>query len=141
MTGVGIRLLSIENLGESKMPVSGLDHVNIRTMDVAASAKFYVDVFGFDYRHGPVVMGFQGHWLYDTAGRPIIHLRILEADSEANGPIDHIALACQGKDEIIGRLQARDIKFSIAENLTPGVTQMFLKDPHGVPLELRFEGE
>ncbi len=123
------------------MPVTGLDHVNIRTMDVAASAQFYVEIFGFDYRHGPLVMGNQGHWLHDTAGRPIIHFRMLEAGSETTGPIDHIALACQGKDEIIARLQARGIKYSIAENLTPGVTQMFLKDPHGVPLELRFEGE
>jgi catechol 2,3-dioxygenase-like lactoylglutathione lyase family enzyme len=123
------------------MPVRGLDHVNIRTMDVAKSAQFYVEIFGFDYRAGPVVMGNQGHWLHDTAGRAIIHFRMMERDAEVTGPIDHIALACQGKDEIIGRLQARDIKFSIAENLTPGVTQMFLKDPHGVPLELRFEGE
>jgi len=123
------------------MPVSGLDHVNIRTMDVAASAQFYVEIFGFDYRRGPLVMGNQGHWLHDTAGRPIIHFRMLAADSEATGPIDHIALACQGKDEIMARLQARGVKYAITENLTPGVTQLFLKDPQGVPLELRFEGE
>jgi catechol 2,3-dioxygenase-like lactoylglutathione lyase family enzyme len=123
------------------MPVIGLNHINIRTMDVAASAKFYVDIFGFEYRPGPLVMGFQGHWLYDTAGHPIIHFRQLEAGTDTTGPIDHIALSCEGKEEIFARLKARDIQFSVAENLTPGVTQAFLKDPHGVPLELQFAGD
>jgi len=37
------------------MPVNGLDHVNIRTTDVVASAQFYVELFDFVFRQGPVV--------------------------------------------------------------------------------------
>lgn len=123
------------------MPVVGVDHINIRTMDVAKSAQFYIDLFGFELQQGPGPMGFQRNWLHDGRGRPIIHFRILEADSASTGPIDHVALSCQGKDEILGRLRARDVEFSVADNLTPGVTQVFLKDPHGVAIELTFEGE
>jgi catechol 2,3-dioxygenase-like lactoylglutathione lyase family enzyme len=127
--------------GDGEMPVNGIDHINIRTTDVAASAQFYVDIFGLELRHGPLVMGQQGHWLHDSAGRPIIHFRVLQADSQSTGPIDHVALNCQGKHEMLERLSARGIEFAVAENLVPGVTQVFLRDPHGVALELNFSGE
>lgn len=123
------------------MPVVGVDHINVRTMDVEKSAQFYVDVFGFEFEQGPGVMGFQRNWLHDSRGNPIIHFRILQADSASTGPIDHVALRCQGKDEILERLRARDVEFSVSDNLTPGVTQIFFKDPHGVGIELTFAGE
>jgi catechol 2,3-dioxygenase-like lactoylglutathione lyase family enzyme len=120
------------------MPVLGFDHVNIRTTDVARSAKFYVDVFDFEYRQGEAVMGQPSNWLFDPAGRAIIHLRVLEADSQSTGPIDHIALACDGMAEILERLGARGVEYSVFENPIQPITQVFLKDPHGVPLELSF---
>jgi catechol 2,3-dioxygenase-like lactoylglutathione lyase family enzyme len=123
------------------MAVIGLNHVNIRTTDVAASAKFYVDVLGFEYRLGPLVRGNQGHWLHDAQGNPIIHFRIMAADSKSTGPIDHIALSCQDKAQIVQRLKAHHVEFSIADNLTPGLIQIFLKDPHGVAVELNFSNE
>lgn len=123
------------------MPVNGLDHVNIRTTNVAASAQFYVDLLDFEFRRGPMVMGQQGNWLYDNNGRPIIHFRVLEPESNSTGPIDHVALSCKGKAQILERLKARDIKFAISEGLLPGITQVFLRDPHGVALELNFAGE
>jgi catechol 2,3-dioxygenase-like lactoylglutathione lyase family enzyme len=123
------------------MTVKGIDHVNIRTMDIEASVKFYVETFGFEYRRGPLVMGHQGHWLCDDAGRAIIHFRKLEAGTQETGPLDHIALACQGREDILGRLTAQGIKYAVAENLIPGLTQVVLKDPHGVQLELQFAGE
>jgi catechol 2,3-dioxygenase-like lactoylglutathione lyase family enzyme len=123
------------------MPVSGIDHINIRTMDMAASAQFYVEVFDFEYRPEPAIVGRQPNWLYDHEGRPIIHLRIMASDRNSSGPIDHVALNCRGKKQIVERLRSRNIEFAITEDLIPGVTQIFLKDPHGVPLELTFSGE
>ena len=122
------------------MPVTGINHINIRTTDVAKSAQFYVEVFDFEFRSGQGVMGFQRNWLYDASGHPVIHLRVLEAGYDS-GPIDHIALDCQGKAEILARLRARDIGVNVVENLQPGVTQVILKDPHGLTLELNFKGE
>ncbi len=123
------------------MPVHGVDHINIRTIDVESSARFYVEIFDFVYRKGPVVMGNQSHWLFDAKGSPIIHFRLLPSDSASTGPIDHVALACDGKADILARLEAHDIVYSVADGLLPGVTQVFFKDPHGVPFELNFAGE
>jgi catechol 2,3-dioxygenase-like lactoylglutathione lyase family enzyme len=123
------------------MPVVGLDHVNIRTMDVEASVKFYVEAFGFEYRKGPLVMGNQAHWLCDAKGQPIIHFRELESESTSTGPFDHVALACQNKAELLARLRAHGVAFSMVENLLPGVTQVVLKDPHGITVELQVASE
>jgi len=122
------------------MPVSGINHVNIRTTDVAASSRFYVDVLDFEFREGQLVMGRQPKWLYDRSGRPIIHLRIMEAESDSTGPIDHVALDCQGLSSVIERLKARNIEFNVA-SVQSGVTLVFVKDPHGVMLELNFRDE
>jgi catechol 2,3-dioxygenase-like lactoylglutathione lyase family enzyme len=120
------------------MPVNGIDHVNIRTTDVATSEQFYVDLFGFEYRQGSEIMGNTPHWLFDAQGQPIIHFRIMEPDAPTTGPIDHVALKCQDVQSMVERLKARDVVYQMAENIVPGVTQIILKDPHGVSLELNF---
>jgi len=120
------------------MPVNGLDHINIRTTDVAASVQFYVDLFGFEHRQGDEIMGHRPNWLYDAQGQPIIHFRVMEPDALTTGPIDHVALKCQGVEEMVERLRARDVVFQMAKDIVPGVTQVILKDPHGVSLELNF---
>jgi catechol 2,3-dioxygenase-like lactoylglutathione lyase family enzyme len=137
----GAECRPIASTGNCTMAVIGLNHVNIRTTDVTASVKFYVDALGLEYRRGPLVMGNQGHWLYDESGHAIIHFRILAADSKSTGPLDHVALSCRDKSAIVERLQACQVDYSIADNLTPGVTQIFLKDPHGVALELNITNE
>lgn len=122
------------------MPVNGINHVNIRTTDVDASARFYTEVLDFKFRGGPLVMGREPNWLFDKSGHPIIHLRVMAPDSESTGPIDHVALDCEGLPLVVERLKQRDLKFDIA-NLQPGVTIVFVKDPHGVMLELNFRDE
>jgi catechol 2,3-dioxygenase-like lactoylglutathione lyase family enzyme len=122
------------------MSVSGINHVNIRTTDVAASCQFYVDVLEFKFRQGPPIMGQQPNWLYDKNGRPIIHFRIMAADSDSTGPIDHVALDCEGLSLVIERLKARNMEFTVA-NVQSGATLVLVKDPHGVLLELNFRGE
>ena len=122
------------------MGVNGINHVNIRTTDVAASARFYVEVLDFKFREGPAVMGQQPNWLYDKSGRPIIHLRVMAPESNSTGPIDHVALDCDSLPSTIERLKARDIQYTVA-NVRPGLTLVFIKDPHGVSLELNFRDE
>lgn len=123
------------------MSVAGVNHVNIRTTDIEKSIRFYQDVLGFTFKSGPEVMGNRGNWLCDDNGQPIIHLRKLEPDATSTGPIDHIALSCSGKADVIAKLQAHNIEFRMSENLIPNLTQIFLEDPHGIMLELNFNGD
>jgi catechol 2,3-dioxygenase-like lactoylglutathione lyase family enzyme len=119
------------------MPVIGINHINIRTADIAASARFYVDVFDFEFRSIPMSAG-QANWLFDKNGQAIIHLRAMAVDSDSTGPIDHVALTCEGQAEIVERLSARGLAYSIF-NVQPDLTLVLVKDPHGVMLELNFK--
>jgi catechol 2,3-dioxygenase-like lactoylglutathione lyase family enzyme len=123
------------------MNVIGINHINIRTTDVAASARFYVDVFGFEFRQEPGMLGIQRNWLFDKNGRPVIHFRVVESALNSSGSVDHLALDCEGKAEVLQRLRARHLDVSVYENIQPGVTRVFVKDPHGLTLELYFDGE
>lgn len=127
------------------MRVNALDHVNIRTRDVAASARFYAELLDLEVRNGPPPMtAEQVQWICDREGRAILHLVQHNDDKGApgpTGPIDHVALNCTGKKELIERLQQRGAQCDVYEMTAVGRTLVFTRDPHGVLLELNFNGE
>jgi catechol 2,3-dioxygenase-like lactoylglutathione lyase family enzyme len=127
------------------MQVRALDHVNVRTVDVAASAQFYAELLNLEVRNPPGNMtANQALWLCDQEGRAIIHLVQHPEDKAApgpTGPIDHVALSCVGKRELIERLQQRGAQCDVFDLKAVGRTLVFTRDPHGILLELNFEGE
>lgn len=121
------------------MSVVGLNHVNIRSRDVLASAAFYAKALDLTAAKGPMATApEQSQWLFDTKGQPIIHLRQYDTEPGPTGPIDHIALSCTDAPATIARLEALGIEFGRFDGL--GTVQLFLKDPHGVMVELQFVG-
>ena len=121
------------------MRVNALDHINISTTDIAASARFYAELLDLDPRNGPAPLPpEQVMWLYDHSGHPIIHLVKRDIAPGATGPIDHVALNCSGKDELLGRLRKLGIEPAIHEVAALKRTLIFARDPHGVMLELNF---
>ncbi|HLI65957.1 MAG TPA: VOC family protein [Caulobacteraceae bacterium] len=132
------------------MRVNALDHVNIFTDDMDASAKYYAELLDLDVRNGPAPMRpEQVQWVYDDQNRPIIHLNARGAPQAfardcppgPTGPIHHVALNCGGKDEVIDRLKARGAEYSMNAIASIGLTQIFTQDPNGVLLELNFYGD
>jgi catechol 2,3-dioxygenase-like lactoylglutathione lyase family enzyme len=121
------------------MHVTSLDHVNIRSQDLASSAAFYVEVLGLKSvlkRTGSS----EAYWLLDKYEHAIIHLRGYDTPPGDTGPFDHFALRCVGKGEVIERLTARGVPFQLFER-EPGQSVLLTQDPHGVRLELNFYGE
>jgi catechol 2,3-dioxygenase-like lactoylglutathione lyase family enzyme len=123
------------------MRVNALDHVNIRTRDVAASARFYAELLDLEIRDVPMAIApEQAQWLYDCSGHAIIHLFKFDCDPGSTGAIHHVALNCDGKEELLERLKRRGLDFSVHEP-AQGPTLVFTRDPHGVLLELNFHGD
>ncbi len=119
--------------------VTGLDHVNIRTMDLAASISFYEQVLGLTATPPDGLIPPTGaNWLFDANGQPILHLRLLEPDGPTTGPFDHVALRCDDLAGTIARLDAAGIRHDSFDNAAMGTTLLFIVDPHGVRLELAF---
>lgn len=130
------------------MTVKALDHVNIVTGDLAASAAFYTQLFGLapDPRV-PLAMQDKVVWLCDESGRPIIHVnhRTQERafdrefpEGVETGAIHHVALACEGFDATIARIEAMGLAYETGNVPMAKLRQIFVRDPHNVLLELNF---
>jgi catechol 2,3-dioxygenase-like lactoylglutathione lyase family enzyme len=140
------------------MMVRRLEHYNIRTTKFVETVKFYADALGMKARRSPIAPeDGPTTWIYDDSGVAVIHLTPVDpadpldsyakqtqyrggdpdAAFEGSGAIDHVAFECEGFDEIKARLTAMNVKF--VENVFSGfLSQVFVKDPNGVTLELNF---
>jgi catechol 2,3-dioxygenase-like lactoylglutathione lyase family enzyme len=129
------------------MKVQALDHVNIITGDLNGTCTFYADLLGLDRRNAPPPLTPNwAQWMYDCDDRAILHINSLDCPRAferdvAEGPtgaIHHVALRCEGYDEMIARLNARGAQYQI--NLIDAIRlrQIFTQDPNGVLLELNF---
>ena len=132
------------------MRVDALDHVNIITSDVECSARFYAELFGLEPRDGPPPLTHEdARWMYDDAGRAILHINSLECprhyDREVRpgptGALHHVALRCSGYEELRARLKSRGLEHRLNEVTAIGLKQIFVLDPNQVLLELNFFGK
>jgi catechol 2,3-dioxygenase-like lactoylglutathione lyase family enzyme len=132
------------------MSIDLLDHVSIRTADVAATRRFYTDILGFEDGARPP-FPFPGAWLYQS-GRPVIHVIGIDPDKPAGltdylgereskggtGSIDHIAFTARDVAAMRTHFQARDIPFRERTVPALNLAQLFVEDPNGVVIELNF---
>jgi len=128
--------------------VIGLFHVAIKTADLAATCRFYVDLLGLRAVARPD-FGYPGAWLACPVpgGDAIVHIYAggPALGGQATVPvgtaaIDHLSLACRGYHAMRERLATFGLPWR--EFLVPGTTlwQLFVYDPSGVQLELTYEG-
>ena len=133
------------------MKVEALDHVNIITDDLDGTARFYEELLGLERRDGPPPLTpLTAQWMYDEAGRAIIHINSLDCTrtydrvvtpGELTGALHHVALRLSGYEETVARLQARGADFQENFVAAIGLRQIFTADPNNVLLELNFFGE
>ena len=129
------------------MALERLDHYFVYCTDLDASRSFYADVLGLEVGDRPD-FNFPGYWLY-LEGRPVVHLgndKFEGGMGDENtrkrggntGAVDHIAFNGNDIDTFVGRFEAAGLKFNRRE--VPGfdLSQLFVKDPDGVTIELNF---
>jgi catechol 2,3-dioxygenase-like lactoylglutathione lyase family enzyme len=133
------------------MKVEALDHVNIITDNLDGTARFYEELLGLERRDGPPPLTpTTAQWMYDEAGRAIIHINSLDCvrtydreitPGDLTGALHHVALRLTGYAETLARLQARGADFQENFVAAIGLRQIFTADPNNVLLELNFFGE
>ena len=129
------------------METTGLHHFNITAPAelLGPVRDFYVEVLGLNVGERPDFTR-EGFWLY-SRNEPLVHLTACdETDARANektGPIffDHIAFSCQGLAGFIARLKQSKVAYEVVEITSLGQTQVFVRDPAGVGVELNFVHE
>lgn len=125
------------------MPLHALNHFTICPADLERTKNFYADVLGLDVGYRPP-LNFPGYWLY-SAGTATVHLiGFREGENAAQrtetktGRLDHIAFACTELEQMKAKLKTHDITYE--ERVLPRdrQTQLFLRDPDGIAVELNF---
>lgn len=127
------------------MPVHAVHHFNIRApaAELRVLRDFYCDVIGLSEGFRPPFRS-SGFWLY-ADGVAVLHLSAMSNGetlpdvSQRRSALDHVALRCSGLESILARLDGCGIAYSITEVPLVGQTQVFLKDPSGLGVELNFE--
>jgi len=116
--------------------IRGLDHINIGTDRLEATAAFFRDVLGLKEGWRPD-FPFGGVWLYagDTA---VVHL--VELDSP-RGPsraasMDHAAFRIEDYDACRQRLDASGVSYRAVDIPGTDIRQLFITDLNGVNIEL-----
>ncbi|WP_342650821.1 VOC family protein [Pseudomonas sp. REB1044] len=137
------------------MALHTLAHYSIRTTDLQASRRFYIDVMGLREGYRPP-FDFPGVWLYlgdDEQQFGVVHIIGIDADNphglldylggasdqaEGTGTLDHIAFLATDLQGFHQRLKAAGHRWR--DRLVPslGLHQLFVEDPSGVTLELNF---
>lgn len=119
-------------------------HTFIHHVGITAPASVLDEVVAFYDQILDLKTGFRpdfgvgGFWIY-SGDQPIIHLlEDANRSSEKSGHFDHVALRCQGLENILARLRDADIPFSRFDNPELGQVQLFLTDPSGTAVELNF---
>jgi catechol 2,3-dioxygenase-like lactoylglutathione lyase family enzyme len=130
------------------MPLTQLEHYLVLTDDLDGSRDFYRDALGLREGARPP-LGFPGYWLY-LGDVPCIHIaewNTYRAHSTAagisvstpapgTGALDHIAFNAVDLAGLKARLSAQEINYSINEMPNAGLTQLFLRDPNGIKVEI-----
>lgn len=128
-----------------EMRVSGLNHFNITASPplIERVKQFYLEIIGLTV--GPRAhLDHKGYWLY--AGEvPILHLsarRNIERVTPAQkGYFNHISLSCVGLRAAIAKMTATQTPYQLIQLADIHQTQLFLKDPAGIGVELTFFDE
>lgn len=141
------------------MSLRKLGHYSIRTTDIEASRRFYVDVLGLKEGYRPAFK-FPGLWLYMGGDEPdfgTVHIigidkddpqglieylgEIDESDLHDSGAVDHIAFLATDLKGMRERLQTAGFEFRERTVPDMGLHQVFIEDPSGVTIELNYPAQ
>jgi catechol 2,3-dioxygenase-like lactoylglutathione lyase family enzyme len=132
------------------MQVRGLNHVNIVAADLDKTVSFYEAVLGMNAKPIPMAPpGFNGRWIEDEDGQPIIHVQEynaerhgpLDANRDTTGSIDHVALTCEDFAGMVKRCEDMGLDYRVNDRQFGDLRQVFVTDPDNISLELNFPGD
>lgn len=117
-----------------------LDHVTIRTRNIAETRDFFSSVFGVEAGDRPeAIRHIPGCWLY-SEGRPLVHImgsRGIGSNQSAEA-IDHVGLRLTDYAGFRNKLDRLGIGYSAMDLPEIGERRLFLHAPGGPLLEAVF---
>jgi catechol 2,3-dioxygenase-like lactoylglutathione lyase family enzyme len=119
------------------MTLSSLDHVNIRTANLAPMSAFYERVLGLNKGPRPR-FSFGGAWHY-CGGIAAVHLvEVPKAPAGTEPRLEHFAFRAKGMKTFLEKLRQEQIPFDTRVVPDSGVQQVNVSDPDGNHIEIQF---
>lgn len=128
------------------MAIEGLNHYNIIAPSqlMAEVREFYITIVGLEEGYRPD-FGVPGHWLY-AGDSPVLHLMDANAMQRKGNPsgetgtgnLDHIAFSASDLSATEAKLIDQGQDYRKSEHPDLNLTQLFLRDPIGLGIELNF---
>lgn len=124
--------------------IQRIGHINIRTPLFEETLAFYEALFSLKRGVAKTMRDqTRNAWLYDAEGRGVIHVNMPAAEEVApaigtGSRLDHVAFDCHDPDAMEQRLKRLEIEYIRRSTLVSGLTQIVLRDPNGINLELAF---
>ena len=120
------------------MPLAKLDHVNLRTANLAAMRAFYTEVLGMTEGPRPP-FGFRGAWLY-CGDQANVHLvEVAEQPAPAGElRLEHFAFAAEGLADFLALLKRRGAAYRIGVVPDFDIIQVNIHDPDGNHIHIDF---
>lgn len=132
------------------MTIKRLDHYFIYSRSLDRTADFYANILGLELGPRPD-FDFAGSWFY-LDGVPVVHAGTADFAGgypdngvkdkshlkNGTGRLDHIAFRADNIQEFKDRLTKAEIDFHTQELKDFNLTQLFVKDPDGLTIELNF---
>jgi catechol 2,3-dioxygenase-like lactoylglutathione lyase family enzyme len=120
------------------MPLIHLDHVNLRTANVARMIEFYSGVLGLRLGARPP-FSFGGAWLYCDE-RPVVHLVEVAEQPNPEGELrmEHFAFIAQGFQEFTGKLESANVEYRLSKLFGTETRQLNVRDPDGNRVHIDF---
>jgi catechol 2,3-dioxygenase-like lactoylglutathione lyase family enzyme len=115
-----------------------LDHVNVRTANLAALVRFYTEVLGLREGERPP-LGFPGAWMY-AGDAAVIHLVGVAEQPAPEGALrlEHFAFSATGLSQLVSRLREHGVDFRQTRQPGTGTIVVNLRDPDGNRLHVDF---
>ena len=117
-----------------------LDHVTIRTRDLAAARAFFMNVFSLQERLRPdAIRHIPGHWLYSDE-EPLVHLIGSQGAGidHAAEAIDHVGFRLTGYVVFRQKLDRLGVRYTPMEMPELNERRLFFRTPGGPLLEAVF---
>lgn len=119
------------------MTVLWLDHINIRTANLAALTRFYEAVLSLELGERPPFDS-GGAWLY-CADKAVVHLVEVDEQPAGHEPrLEHFAFMASELADFIAMLREHKIPYEVAIIPETNNRQVHLRDPDGNHIEMQF---
>ena len=118
--------------------LDSLDHITVITKDLKKTKDFYVNILGMNIDYNRPPFKFDGIWL-SLNKRAVVHVVVKEEhiiDENLLPTLDHVAFRANDMKKI--KLNLKENSISYDERITPDnkISQIFLKDPNGIKIEI-----